>query len=506
MKTIYMIYFILFVSISVSNGQNLALGILNTIIKCEENGIYSSSHIRGNKAEFDIYKLLQLRNEKRNLPSATEFTIRKKITTQLTENKYLLDSTVTKDINGVFLSKYIYGYDYNGNYALNAGYTWDKKNSKWKGETKYETTYGSNGKLNLEVYSKWDNDTNCWINRMRYEMTYDIIENMILQVTYTWNQLNKTWEKSDKEENSYNNIGKQALMQIKVWDCTLGDWKDNEKIEMTYDVNGYLNIVTNIYKDNTNNNWYYFSSDEYTFNSLGKETHYISSLWNKTTQVWENDYKTEFNYDSFQNNTSSVTYINVTPGINPSWELHSKDEYSYDTNGNQILLAEYKWDNVNSLWVGLFKVEDAFDSSGKRNLKTDYNWDSSNRSWVGSSKSEITYDSNGNEAFNYSYIYNSGWIQDAISTYYFSEKMNTPVINPDNIKISIFPNPVKNNVQISGLKELSRFTIFDSTGKIVYSKDIFNNESINLSNLSTGTYLIRLTTKEGIVTSKISKK
>jgi len=295
-------------------------------------------------------------------------------------------------------------------------------------------------------------------------------------------------------------------MQIKVWDSTLGDWKDNEKIEMTYDVNGYLNIVTNIYKDNTNNNWYYFSSDEYTFNSLGKETHYISSLWNKTTQVWENDYKTEFNYDSFQNNTSSVTYINVTPGINPSWELHSKDEYSYDTNGNQILLAEYKWDNVNSLWVGLFKVEDAFDSSGKRNLKTDYNWDSSNRSWVGSSKSEITYDSNGNEAFNYSYIYNSGWIQDAISTYYFSEKMNTPVINPDNIKISIFPNPVKNNVQISGLKELSRFTIFDSTGKIVYSKDIFNNESINLSNLSTGTYLIRLTTKEGIVTSKISKK
>ena len=104
------------------------------------------------------------------------------------------------------------------------------------------------------------------------------------------------------------------------------------------------------------------------------------------------------------------------------------------------------------------------------------------------------------------YIYDSGWIKFITGISYYSEKTNTQVDNPDNIKISIYPNPVKNDLQISGLKESTRLTLFDLTGKIVFSKYILNNESINLCTLPTGTYLIRLTTKEGIVTSKLCKE
>jgi hypothetical protein len=274
---------------------------------------------------------------------------------------------------------------------------------------------------------------------------------------------------------------------------------------MTYDLNGNMTLITSFYKDETNTIWDNFSKMEYTYDSIGNETLYISSLWNKTAQDWENNYKTEFTYDSKRNNTVSVSYNSVLNGTNSSLEMSLKDEYSYDSNGNQILWIEYSRDKVDSLWVGSFKEEVNVDSNGNKTLIA-YYIGGSNNSWVGTSKMELIYDNNGNETFAYSYIYNSDWIQNAINTFYYSEIMNTPVTNPDNIKIRIFPNPVKNDLQIRGLKESSLFMLFDSNGKTVFSKCVLNNESINLSALSTGIYLIRLITKEGAITSKLTKE
>src|SRR5690606_34256647 len=71
---------------------------------------------------------------------------------------------------------------------------------------------------------------------------------------------------------------------------------------------------------------------------------------------------------------------------------------------------------------------------------------------------------------------------------------------------NIYPNPVTDVLNIESKNGLnaSEIKITDMTGKVVkVQKDA---TSINVSNLSAGTYLIDITTNEGKATSKFIKK
>lgn len=79
-----------------------------------------------------------------------------------------------------------------------------------------------------------------------------------------------------------------------------------------------------------------------------------------------------------------------------------------------------------------------------------------------------------------------------------TEKANTSVF-------SIFPNPAKGVVTISSnLEENTRLGVYDITGKLVLTNTIsFGNNSINIASLSSGVYLMRVTTSTKTVTKKL---
>jgi len=99
------------------------------------------------------------------------------------------------------------------------------------------------------------------------------------------------------------------------------------------------------------------------------------------------------------------------------------------------------------------------------------------------------------------------WIIDGGSTFVETEpacatlsleKANTSVF-------SIFPNPAKGVVTISSnLEENTRLGVYDITGKLVLTNTIsFGNNSINIASLSSGVYLMRVTTSTKTVTKKL---
>jgi len=55
-------------------------------------------------------------------------------------------------------------------------------------------------------------------------------------------------------------------------------------------------------------------------------------------------------------------------------------------------------------------------------------------------------------------------------TYYYTINENTLIINLTDVKINIFPNPAKTEIQITGLKEQSGFALFDLSGKSLIRK------------------------------------
>jgi len=77
-------------------------------------------------------------------------------------------------------------------------------------------------------------------------------------------------------------------------------------------------------------------------------------------------------------------------------------------------------------------------------------------------------------------------------------------MNIDKTYTSIYPNPVIDYINIKSDVNITKIEIYNQLGQLVLSK--FNTQNINISTLNSGIYIIKVTTKNGIIkTQKIIK-
>jgi hypothetical protein len=72
--------------------------------------------------------------------------------------------------------------------------------------------------------------------------------------------------------------------------------------------------------------------------------------------------------------------------------------------------------------------------------------------------------------------------------------------------VNIYPNPVTDGFQITGLSGIYTLTISDLNGRTLLTKVLTGNEYISISSLPQGLYIVKLITAEGTVERKILKK
>lgn len=68
--------------------------------------------------------------------------------------------------------------------------------------------------------------------------------------------------------------------------------------------------------------------------------------------------------------------------------------------------------------------------------------------------------------------------------------------------VKLYPNPTKNKVQVSGLTDSQSYILYDLIGQKVGNGIIANNESVDVGELTKGTYLLKL---ENGISSRIIK-
>lgn len=73
----------------------------------------------------------------------------------------------------------------------------------------------------------------------------------------------------------------------------------------------------------------------------------------------------------------------------------------------------------------------------------------------------------------------------------------------NNVKVSIYPNPTSNFITVSGLFNSESYVIYDMMGRALQNGDINDNNTINIENLSNGSYILKLT--NGFSSSIIKK-
>ena len=71
--------------------------------------------------------------------------------------------------------------------------------------------------------------------------------------------------------------------------------------------------------------------------------------------------------------------------------------------------------------------------------------------------------------------------------------------------VSIYPNPAKEFVNISSSVEINKIEVYNLLGKKVSSSSNLINNTLDISNLSKGMYLLKLTSEKGTATKKIVK-
>jgi hypothetical protein len=73
------------------------------------------------------------------------------------------------------------------------------------------------------------------------------------------------------------------------------------------------------------------------------------------------------------------------------------------------------------------------------------------------------------------------------------------------IPLSLYPNPVIDELKINTDCKINSVQVIDITGKMVYSSFFVNNNSINVSALPSGVYLVKIDTDKGTKTERVVK-
>ncbi|HRE79067.1 MAG TPA: T9SS type A sorting domain-containing protein [Flavobacterium sp.] len=92
-----------------------------------------------------------------------------------------------------------------------------------------------------------------------------------------------------------------------------------------------------------------------------------------------------------------------------------------------------------------------------------------------------------------------------IKTAYTNLSLDTPISKKD---IILYPNPVTNdlNISIANFITVEQISIYSLIGQLVKSVDGSNVTTINMDDLTSGVYMVKIQTNQGVIDQKIIKK
>ena len=362
------------------------------------------------------------------------------------------------------------------------------------------------------------------------------------------------WSQQSKTIYTYSAAGTVAKEVFLYMNFTTGNYDTSYSLEYTYTPNGYIQQI--IKKDYFNNNWLLNSKDLYTYDNAGHLIEEVQYKWSGSNwvlfsgtrkQYLFNDnnlyYITWFNYDNasvmwkavkqavssyVDNKPETVTFYDmdgsayfeyiqfdsltwfdidskslksavVNTWITNMWQKSGKlayqysgegrvihklynnylfaidkhSNYGYDLSGNLIALYTEQNDlSTPGLFVDNgFKIFENFDMQNREISEYIENYDVDTDLWITNEKYEFTY-----------------------------AQISTGISNPSKeIKFVAFPNPVKDQLKITanGIEQPATITIFDIIGKEVFRSEFseLNSETIDVSQLRSGNYIISINTE-----------
>ena len=362
----------------------------------------------------------------------------------------------------------------------------------------------------------WDENASGFREDYKVYYTYNEDGQIVEYRSMVWNSTTGSWEQDDLETYEYDEKGNLLVYMDYDLNDAGTEWFSGWKREYVYE-EGRLSGYFEFQKRDPGEEFYAVWAAEFTYDGEGRRTGSVEYLF---VFSWEESYKTEYDYDEDGNLLQYHAYVDSD--TDPSgWIYTYREDYTYDRNGYVTLYEAYDWDEDEETWVNDDREEYTYATNGNLEDYLDYNWDEAAEQWVLSWKREHAYDNNYSydqlvlpwfyhddfpNFFNHmmieyhTYDYVEGeWENDYKGNHHFSGTGTTGVKSKESDPVSFYPNPAGSviTLQVDGQSSAFRLEVFDLTGKNVYSDLVENRGTVDISRLSEGFYLFRISDTEG---------
>jgi len=268
-------------------------------------------------------------------------------------------------------------------------------------------TYTANGDIKqIHYHQFYLRNPDIPLSNYKTEYAYDLNRNCIQNMTSFWSAIDNHWIAVLKDDKIYDSNGKLTQSTNSAWDFNISQWVGRSKADNVYNSSGQ-NLQNASYEwDKIDNQWVGISKSELATDSIkGINSWYI---WDKISSLWviESKTKDESTYDSNGNLTQSIRFD--WDNINSQWYYRYKNEINYNSTDMQMLTCDYHWDLINEKWVLETKVESTYNSSDQMTQRIQSYQNGSETVASEKDKWEYGYDTNRRLILTLRYIYSSG--------------------------------------------------------------------------------------------------
>lgn len=387
-------------------------------------------------------------------------------------------------------------------------------NNTWTNYSRTTNTYDANGNVLVNLVEAWVN--NSWEGHNRHSFTYDSSGKVVLWDWYLWQS--NALQKISRYSMIFDTNGNIDSMYIDKGENDM--WVKNIRFDYSCGING--NILTDQQEKWSDTCWVLFYRETYTYDGNGNKTMMLAEIWQNNS--WENFSRRTPTYDTNGNPLTSLFEL----WENNAWKNSSLYTVTYD--GNNYLASQLDQEWVNNTWNNFNSILYLNDSSGNMLVKVWRDWQSG---WLNNYKLTYTYDLFGNsitgkyESWETPGIWMPGIGQLLVfSNHQYDYPLDvwlyryTAYINPIILDVSpkepasrfvVFPNPAHSQIRIKTDKNTIGsnmcISIFTLEGRLLTTRPLTDmSREIDISNLSNGIYIVKLTNNEKTKVAKLVKE
>ncbi|WP_055442304.1 T9SS type A sorting domain-containing protein [Lacinutrix himadriensis] len=322
----------------------------------------------------------------------------------------------------------------------------------------------------LAISQVLDFSSSTFVNSSRLTISYNGNNQVSESINELWNSDNAVWENDRRSTQAYDGNNLTEIIHYLWID---NNWQLDYRIVNSYDGNNLPqeSLIEN--RDLNTATWIRVSKQEFTYNAIPLLEIVLASLWDAVNDVWVNDGRSTFVYDA-NNLLNTKTFEDWE---NNTWVNDNQEAYTFDNNDFLIEALVSEW-NTSTMVYDLDRRETYTNNAQgyyTELLRENYLLGT----WVNSTRDRRVYP----------ICYTLG-IENVLAE-----------------DFSVYPIPAQNVLHIKSNTQHSEAIIMDLNGRIVQQEKLTNTlQTIDISQLNSGVYILKLSNGNQVITKKIIKK